>query len=84
MAQSFQSPFPCIPQYTTWPEFNGNLALFYSQELIPLTDEKDWQITARNMMQTPTFSSYSIPNPEIYENWQDWANEFVLKINGTP
>ena len=83
-SNKFQKYFPFIPQYTSWEDFNGNLIMYYGQELIPYTIENDWQHTANGMAQSATFSSYPLPNPEIYSNWQDWAAEFTLIVNGSP
>lgn len=77
-----QSVFPYIPEQTDWQTFNGNLVMYYGEEPLPISDEADWQVTARNLVQTPSFSSYGIPNPENFNNWQDWARQFVMLING--
>lgn len=79
-----QKVFPFVPQHTDWQTFNGNLIMYYGQEPLPITTEIDWHITANNLIQTPTFSSYGIPTPDKFDNWQDWANQFVLLINGPP
>jgi len=80
----FQRVFPFVPQNTDWQTFNGNLIMYYTSEPIPITDEANWQITAQNIIQTPAFSRYNIPGPVGFQNWQDWANQFVLLINGPP
>ena len=84
MANNFQNVFPFLPQYTTWENFNGNLVMYYGQEPIPYNIEADWQITAKNIAQLPSFSSYLVPDPTLFSKWEDWANEFVLIINGKP
>lgn len=58
--------------------------MYYGQEPIPYTSEADWQHTAKNVTQLPSFSGYPIPDPTRYANWQDWASEFALIINGKP
>jgi len=84
MAVLFQKVFPFVPKHTDWQTFTGNIMMYYGQELIPITDEIDWKISARNIIQTPTFSRYNIPDPERYLTWEEWAQEFVLLINGKP
>jgi hypothetical protein len=85
MAQvPFQNVFPFNPAYSSWDNFNGNLVMYYGQEPIPYHDEANWQITAKNIAQLPTFSNYIVPDPGIFNNWQDWASEFVLIVNGPP
>ena len=80
----FQKFFPFVPQYSSWEDFNGNLILYYGQELIAYSPEDAWRNTANGLAETATFSSYPLPNPEIYNTWQEWAAEFVLIVNGSP
>ncbi len=79
-----QTVFPFIPEHTDWQAFNGNLIMYYGQEPLPISSEINWKDTARNLVQTPSFASYGIPNPESFESWQTWAQQFVLLINGQP
>lgn len=80
---AFQTFFPFIPAGSDWQTWNGNLVMFFSEELIPyVTDEKEWKFVAKNISQLPTFIVYPVPDPELYANWQDWASEFTLIING--
>jgi hypothetical protein len=80
---AFQTFFPFIPAGSDWQTWNGNLVMFFSEELIPyVIDEKEWKFVAKNVSQLPTFIVYPVPDPELYQNWQDWANEFTLIING--
>ena len=84
MAVQFQQFFPFLPEYSTWENFNGNLILYYAAEGIPYTSEADWKITAKNITQDAKFSAYIVSDPELFQNWQDWAKEFTLIINGKP
>lgn len=77
-----QQFFPFVPEYSTWEDWNGNLILYYGQELIPYNAETNWKDTANNIAQLSTFAAYPVPFPDPYENWQDWAREFTLIING--
>lgn len=80
---AFQTFFPFIPEGSDWPTWNGNLVMFFSEEPIPYTiDENDWKFVAKNVSQLPTFIVYPVPDPDLYANWQDWASEFTLIING--
>jgi hypothetical protein len=75
--------FPFIPEGMEWGNWNGNLVMFYSEEPIPyVTDENDWKMVAKNVSQLPTFEVYPVPDPDLFDNWQDWAFEFTLIING--
>jgi len=74
--------FPFTPDYMSWEDWNGNLLGFYSEEPIPYTSEEGWMIVASNMAQLPIFAKYPIPDPDGYENWQTWANDFTMIVNG--
>jgi hypothetical protein len=79
---SLQPFFPYIPDYTNWEDWTGNMIIHYGQENIMLSSEEDWKEGALNMAKMEKFGSYPVPNPEFFENWQDWAKEFTLIING--
>lgn len=79
---AFQRFFPFIPTNMSWEDWNGNLAMYYSEELIPYNSEDKWLETARNVSQLPTFAVYPVPDPTLFKEWQDWAKEFTLIING--
>jgi hypothetical protein len=79
---SVQQFFPFVPDYMDWEAWNGNLIIFYSEEPVPFHPETEWQITAKSVAQLPTFSAYPVPDPDLYNDWQSWANEFTLIING--
>jgi hypothetical protein len=79
---AFQPFFPFIPTNMSWEDWNGNLAIYYSEELIPYNSEENWLETARNVAQLPTFSVYPVPDPTLFDEWQNWALEFTQIING--
>ena len=79
---NFEQFFPFIPEGSDWETWNGNLLIFYGQEPIPYHNEDNWRETAFNVAQLASFANYPVPSPETYENWQDWASEFTLIING--
>lgn len=81
-APSTQVVFPFLPDYMSWDDWNGNFIIYFGQETIPLNPEEDWQSTASQIMLLPTFSAYPVSGPERYENWQDWARDLALTING--
>ena len=82
MTTSVQEFFPFIPDYMDWESWNGNVIVWYGQENIPFHPEEEWQITAKCLAESPTFSTYPVPDPELFASWQDWANEFTLIVNG--
>jgi hypothetical protein len=79
---ALQSFFPCTPTLMSWEEWNGNLVMFYGEEPIPALPEEDWRLVANNVAQLATFLNYPVPDPQLYEDWQDWAFEFTEIING--
>ena len=81
-ARSIQKFFPYGTVGMDWDSWNGNLAIFYSSEPIVFSSEDDWKTTASSLSGLPTFSSYPVPNPDLFATWQDWADEFTTIVNG--
>ena len=79
---SFQRFFPFSPNGMSWEDWNGNLIMFYGQEPIGYLPEDQWRQVAHGIGQLTTFQVFPVPNPEAFENWQDWALEFTQIING--
>lgn len=77
-----QANFPFLPDYMSWEEWNGNFVIYYGQEPVSISPEEDWQATAIEIMNLPTFSAYPISDPSVFENWQEWTRELALTING--
>ena len=82
MSSQFQQFFPVLPDYMSWDEWNENLLIYYGQRNIQLSPEEDWRIGAYNIVQSPVFGRYPIPDPDTFNTWQDWAMEFTTIING--
>ena len=74
--------FPFNPDYMSWEDWNGNLLVYYSENPIPYHPEEDWMLTASSVAGLPDFAKYPVPSPETFPDWQSWANEFTLIING--
>lgn len=79
---SIQKFFPFSPILSDWESWNGNLIMFYGEEPIPYNTEENWRQTASSVAQLATFGVYPVPDPNQFENWQDWASEFGQVING--
>lgn len=79
---ALQPFFPYTPDYMEWHDWTGNMIIHYGQENIMMTSEENWREGAQNMARMTVFGSYPVPDPVLYENWQDWAKEFSLIING--
>jgi hypothetical protein len=78
----FQQFFPVLPDYMTWEDWNGNLLIYYGQRNIETASELNWREGAYNIVQSPVFGRYPVPDPKTFETWQDWAREFTTIING--
>jgi len=77
-----QQFFPFVPELSSWEDWNGNFIIYYGQLNVPHTSEENWKDAASLIASTFTFSAFPIPDPDTFENWQDWANEVSLSING--
>lgn len=73
---------PFIAGDTTWENWNGNMLHYFGQEPLPYLPEDNWKDFARSMSSLSTFSVYNIPDPEAFENWQDWVQVTVGLVNG--
>lgn len=47
------------------------------------TPEINWRDAAQHIAQSETFGAYPVPSPDVFENWQDWAQNFTEVINGS-
>ena len=79
---AFEKFFPCVPDYMDWENWIGNVIIYYGQKNIEMTSEENWKIGAQNIVNSEAFAVYPVPNVDSYDNWQDWANEVTLIING--
>lgn len=79
---SIQQNFPFSPDYMSWEDWNGNLAIFYGEENIIFSEEADWKTTAESTAAMTAFAPYAVPDPANYDNWQDWATDFTQSVNG--
>jgi hypothetical protein len=80
--RSIEQFFPFSPDYSTWDDWNGNLVTFYAQEAIEVNTEENWRQTAANVASIPVFAAYPVSDASGFDDWQSWAEEFSLTING--
>jgi hypothetical protein len=38
--------------------------------------DEDWRDWARHVIQDPSIARHNPPNPEFFEDWQEWAFRF--------
>jgi|GEM_PF-1441906 hypothetical protein len=74
--------FPCVPDHMSWEDWNGNMAIYFGSQNVMFSPELEWKKAAQQMSSMAAFETFPVPSPEGFENWQDWANEFTLIING--
>jgi len=82
IVHSIQKFFPISPEYMSWEDWNGNLAIYYGREPIMFTPEENWKAGAQNIAALSTFAAYPVPSPDRFEDWQSWARAFTEIING--
>jgi hypothetical protein len=71
-----------LPQYSTWDEWNGQLVHYFGEQQFSVLPEIQWQEVAQSVVVNPVFDKYAPPAPNQYANWQDWATELTLAVNG--
>ena len=67
---------------TSWEDWNGSLIHYFGEEPIPYLDEANWVTVAQTVAGLATFSNYAVPDPELFEDWRQWVNEFIETVNG--
>jgi hypothetical protein len=71
-----------LPKYHTWESWKDLMVEAYAgQQLDISTSEDEWKKWAEGLIAIDIFSNEAIPNPNIYENWQDWVESVVNVIN---
>jgi len=73
-----------LPDYSTWEDWNGNLLHYFGDQQFPFLSELQWKDVAFTVMLNSVFSEYSIPNPDQFTDWREWARMFTTSVNGSP
>jgi hypothetical protein len=71
-----------LPDYSTWDEWNGNLVHYYAEQGFPVLPEDQWMDVARAVCYNAVFDRYSVPSPETFTSWQNWARALTESVNG--
>lgn len=71
-----------LPDYGTWDDWNGNIVHYFAEQQFPILPEILWQDVARAISVSPVFDKYSVPSPDLFTDWQEWARVFTLSVNG--
>ena len=70
------------PRYHTWNSWTSLMCEAYAaQQLSQNTPEEEWKQWAASLKAIDVFTNEGIPDPYIYENWQDWASALVGAVN---
>lgn len=70
---SFNITLPVGMQLTDWAD-QITFDLDNQTTLSKLLDEQDWQNWAVQFVTAPGLSSYNVPTPYDYEDWNRWAD----------
>lgn len=81
MAYILQS-IPFLPENSSWEDWNGNMLHYFGEEPLPYLPEEQWKDFGKILISIPTFSSFILPDPDEFENWQGWAMAVVVAVNG--
>ena len=71
-----------LPMYGTWDDWNGNIIHYFGEQQFPIVSEANWVELAQAIALNPVFDKYSVPTPEIYADWRQWALALTESING--
>jgi len=70
------------PRYQTWNSWSSLMCEAYAaQQLSINTPEEEWKQWGAGLKAIDVFVNEGIPDPYIYENWQDWASALVGAVN---
>ena len=70
------------PRTKTFDEWAQLMVEAYGGQNLEIPDdEEDWKSWAVGLTGIDIFVNEAIPNPYIFENWEDWAEELVGAIN---
>lgn len=64
------------PRFVDVIEWTDRVAPGFSFPIFSLDDPEKWQEWARNVIQYPKVSATHPPNPDLFEDWREWAIRF--------
>jgi hypothetical protein len=73
---------PFLPDGMSWGEWNGNMLHYFGEEPLPHVEEPDWRQLAGGVVLLPTFAVYGGIDPASFEDWREWARQFITVVNG--
>ena len=70
------------PRYMEFPEWASRMCEQFATQQLEIPDERtDWKSWATGLIAIDLFVNEGIPDPSVFENWQDWAAVLVLTVN---
>ena len=73
---------PFLPDGMSWSDWYGNMLHYFGEEPLPYVAEPDWKQLASGVVLLPTFSVYGGIDPAPFEDWREWARQFITVVNG--
>ena len=70
-----------IPINIDFQNWANQLRNSFPTQNIPIVNkESDWRHFNNMLLSNRCFDSYFLPNVDGYDNWREWASEFMLSI----
>ena len=83
MATALNQPLLYDPRYMDFDHWASLMCEQYSaQQLAIPTPDTDWKEWASGLLAIDIFTNQAAPNPNVFDNWQDWAFAMVNVMNG--
>ena len=77
-----QPAFIYDPRYHTWESWCALMGeAFAAQQLGIGASEENWKSWATGLKGIDIFSNESIPLPDTFDDWQDWAAALMNAVN---
>lgn len=75
-------PLVYDPRFQTWDNWSSLMVEAYAAQNLQISvPEEEWKNWAVGLKAIDIFMNESIPEPYLYENWQDWAQALVNAVN---
>jgi hypothetical protein len=70
------------PRYHTFESWASLMVEQYAaQQLSIPMDDTDWKLWGQGLLAIDVFTNEGVPNPEQFDDWQDWASALLGAIN---
>jgi hypothetical protein len=69
------------PRGHTWDSWCPLIAELFAKYGLGTAPEEMWKAWASAMLGVGNFASSGVPDPRGFDDWQDWAKQFVGVMN---